>query len=173
MEILQIMCVLFKQPHTICSKMQVPEHDTRYCKTCLAFLPLDQFNPGPRRFFCKVHLRELNHRQHTPASVEELAARSLWIRCWKDASHYFGQQKVDITHKEVVRVLGKLSQTPSNYSKLSILPYSPNAPLTLSNVFLATKPQRKYLVELWKTTKGVKQYAQAIEMFDAKQSDTP
>ena len=153
--------------------MQVPEHDTRYCKTCQAFLPLGQFNSGPRRFYCKVQLRELNHRQHTPASVEEQAARSLWIRCWKDASHYFGQQKVDITHKEVVRVLEKLSQVPSNYSKLSILPYSPVVPLTLSNVFLATKPQRKYLVELWKTTQGVKQYTQAIEMFDAKHSVIP
>ena len=173
MEILQILGVLFKQPQTIHSTMQVPEHDTRYCRTCQAFLPLDQFNPGPRRFYCKVHLRELNHRQHTPASVEERAARSLWIRCWKDASHYFGQQKVDVTHKELVHVLGKLDQTPSSYSKLSMLPCSPLAPLTLSNVFLATKPQRKYLVELWKTTKGVKQYTQAVDMFYTKRSAVP
>jgi hypothetical protein len=153
--------------------MQVPEHNTRYCKTCLAFLPLDQFNPGPRRFYCKVHLRELNHRQHTPASAEERVARNLWIRCWKDASHYFGQQKVNITHKEVVSVLGKLNQTPSNYSTMSMLPYNPLEPLTVSNVFLATKPQRKYLVELWRTTKGVKPYTQAIQMFDSNQSAIP
>ena len=146
--------------------MQVPEHDTRYCKTCQAFLPLDQFKSGPRRFHCNVHLIELNHRQHTPATTEERAARSLWTRCWQDTVRSFGQPTMAIAHKEVLHMLAKLKQDPRNYLQLYMLPRSPLQPGTPSNVFLATKPQRKYLVELWKMTKSAAEYAEAVKLFD-------
>ena len=80
----------------------VPENNARYCKTCQGFLPLDEFCPGPRRYYCRRHLKELNRQQHTPKTEAEKIERVLWVRCWKDSATYFGQRKLLVSHREVM-----------------------------------------------------------------------
>jgi len=147
----------------------VPENNARYCKTCQEFLPLDEFCPGPRRYYCRRHLKELTRKQHIPKTEAEKIARVLWVRCWKDSATYFGQSKLLVSHREVLEMCSGLSEELRSKKNLPYLvPWKPLEPLERTNLALVSRPKRKYLIEVWKASKSPEKYQEAIDVLRSK-----
>ena len=71
----------------VCSvEMAAPsaEELLRRCKRCEKDLPLAMFPKGPRRFVCRMHLREMVKAAAPPLTADERAARKIWVSTYKD-----------------------------------------------------------------------------------------
>ena len=140
----------------------VLENNTRYCKTCQEFLPLDEF------YYCRRHLKELTRKQHTPKTDAEHMARVLWVRCWKDSATFFGQRKLLVSHREVLDMCSGLSELRSKKNLPYLVPWKPLEPLERTNLALVSRPKRKYLIEVWKASKSPEKYQEAIDVLRSK-----
>ena len=62
---------------------EVPEA-LRRCKRCGKDLPVDLFLKGPRRFLCRLHIREMVKAAAPALTADERAVRKIWIATYKD-----------------------------------------------------------------------------------------
>ena len=91
-------------------------------------------------------------------SQEERNSRACYLKLYKDLKYISGTVQNEISMKEIVAMVGS--------SDSFILPRSPLLPLAPSNVFLATPPERKFILQLFKTKRNVADYVEAINTFE-------
>ena len=132
----------------------------RYCRKCEKSMPLDQFEPGEVRFFCREHLREIL-RWYRQGDQCRRAISNLRVKCWNDKAA-FGQTHVDLSCQEI-RNMMTIDQMKS-FSLYAIVPKDPTLTLSSSNAVLITANCRKYLMASWKLTHDKTQYQEILQI---------
>ena len=137
----------------------IPDCDgKRYCRACDAFLSLDKFEGGPRRYYCAAHLKALFRTRGMP----ELAAINLRKRLRRDLIALAGKATISMTHADLMSLIAQANKTPANYHELCMLPRDPTCPVTPANVFFATPMQRRFLIALHRMQHNVSRYKEEV-----------
>ena len=143
-------------------KMEDGTH--RYCRICQDRVPLDRFANGRKRYICKQHYRELAQLKPKPTlTPEEKSSRAAWIQAYKDAIYLSGSATINLSNKVIATLLTK----PSEY----LLPRFPLLPVDISNVFVTSRPIRRFLLCTFKETKSIEEYMKALKTFDEMQKN--
>ena len=83
----------------------------------------------------ELHLKELSRKQHTPKTEAEHMARVLLVQCWKDSATYFGQIKLLVSQREVLKMCSGLPEDLRSKKNLPYLvPWKPSEPLARTNL---------------------------------------
>ena len=105
------------------------------------------------------------HRTFTPA---QRLVHGVWLKIWKDVNHCFAPEaKLELSYKNLSELLDVYIAKRHGICKSSLyaLPKNPLLDLTFENSIVLEKPQRSYLCSLWRSTKDLASYGQAMELF--------
>ena len=101
-------------------------------------------------------------------STQQKLVHAIWLRIWKDITYCFAPEvKLALSYKDLDEMLEAyiLKRQSVCKSSLFVLPISPLSDLTSENCIVLEKSQRLYLCSLWRTTKDLASYNQAISLF--------
>jgi hypothetical protein len=143
--------------------------ELRQCKHCERDLPLAMFPKGPRRFLCRMHLRQTVKVAAPALSADERAARKIWVSSYKDVKSLRGDTAaICLTHTDIKAILESAGQLPTSYRDVFVLPVVPTRPLTVSNAVLTGPSTRRFLITLWRKWHDVEAYARAVQTLGAE-----
>jgi hypothetical protein len=177
---------------------RVPDPEgVRYCTTCTAWLPIENFPRGKRRYCCKVHRWEmfgkLAKRKHM-ANAENKLLFKLWVKAYSDSKLFnsvWGDaptkpgastiRRVDISNKEIEQLLHCMVKTfhitstiCSMYDDLvelgkhiAIVPISPKEVICLSNSALVPSTVKRQLLKAFRLD-GIEGYTKALRVAQAQ-----
>jgi hypothetical protein len=136
---------------------------TRFCVTCNALVPLEEFSSNVRRFRCIQH-HKAERRRIVTATAEKRAVNSLRSKSHIDMKTLFDLSYMKMGVKEIHALLSP--DQLECFSKFCIIPRRPNEHLSLDNAIAVTSEQRKSIVRVWKSKHDVKAYIDAVENLD-------
>jgi hypothetical protein len=144
----------------------IPDYDgKRFCRTCDNFMPLDKFDrTGPRRFYCSFHVRTIFRKR----GIIQLASINLRKRLRRDITRLFNKKAIKLSQSQILTLLEQQKKTVEDYHEVCLLPRDPAEPVTPTNVFLATKEQRHFLIALYRMTGEPDAYQQSIKNMAAE-----
>jgi hypothetical protein len=151
----------------------VPDHPTagRWCKDCSAFLPLEQFPEGDRRFKCKMHIwhvqRALREKKKHGDPVER-ALYVMWNYAYADSrAAFLGSrpapepgEPVILIKSEIDKLCQRSGLQPSRETR--VVPIDASNPLRLENAAVVTRKSREILVKIWRVSRDVDMYTAAL-----------
>jgi hypothetical protein len=126
----------------------IPDHPggLRFCRQCAAFLPINLFHAGVRRFECKTHALERagRYRKNTvPVDASRRAVQRVWHAFWTDC-RIFGRKNAGLKQKDVRLLFEQKGIEPDiNYR---VVPKNPDAEWGVVNAEIVPKHIRSELV---------------------------
>lgn len=148
-----------KQKNSNILKKSEQATNTRYCKMCDCFLPLDMFNLERKRFLCISHLKRANMEQ-LYGTLEKKAMNGFRSKSYHDL-FIFGQEKLDISKQDIMDIW--TDEQIKNHQQWRLVPKRPNEMMTRENAVFVKKEQRRYLVSNWKFKKNVNDYIKELK----------
>jgi len=133
----------------------VPDIDgRRFCRACGKTLPVEDFEPGKRRYLCRFHHYE---RVKKPCKERMLAdprrklAWKLWKRAWVDAKTVFNQPRVALTQGDIEKLVPELCQEKSSAPTISLLPMDPAQLVSPTNFVLVDMDVRRAMLQAYRS----------------------
>jgi hypothetical protein len=140
---------------------------TKFCKTCGAFLPLEQFYPSVKAYQCKTHIRSQLSKWKKDAMANPLT-KVLINLCdifRSDGRRVFHRNTVGINHSDLDELFKSKGIEPTN--EWRIVPIDPYAAWGLDNINIVSKNVRKVLVSVVKKyTQDSGKYVQVYTSFN-------
>jgi hypothetical protein len=134
----------------------------RYCRECHAFIPVDRFYNGRRRYICKSHfsvkLAKIDKTIMDKSVTNDkpvMDVRRVWRYFWLDSKACFGQKKVGMTTNEVHQLFDRKNLIPGVEWRL--VPLDPVGEWGVGNMTIVSKAARKSLVRVY-SNEGVNSY---------------
>ena len=136
-----------------------------YCMECQAFLPVDKFKPGPKRWVCKRHCNERWNKAKLERWREkpgEKRSSITWQIAYRDSLSVFFS-KIDITPAQVKRLL--LQDEDIVNASPRLLPFNPTKPLAMENYLFVSSEIRKVMCRVWKQSRCIHKYNEALRHY--------
>ena len=172
--------------------LRIPDPEgSRYCTTCKAWLPVEKFPGGPRRYCCKLHRWEKfgkqAKRKHMKNTENQLLFK-LWVKAYSDSKLFksvwddapTNQESsntvalVNISQKEIKKLLQYMVKSVHVTSTMvelgkstSIVPISPKELVSLSNAALVPSTVKRHLLKSFRSG-GIEGYTRAMRVVEAQ-----